>query len=230
MRQVKKIVALVLLVTLISIVLYLPHFIKIDPIICRSQYGQCSEVVEVKLASLEGNSLDKVNKSVKSSLENEVLVSNYSSQFRLPSTLEVSILERKPKFALKSKDRNLYANVDSEGRVLSLSQTTLLPFLVIDSIPNLGDLVTEQELFAMKIMYDMYITFQIKEGKLEKESLIINFPKGQTVIFPLEGDREVLVGSAILLINKLDKEMLNLPKNGENIDTIDLRFKNPVLK
>ncbi len=230
MRLVKKIVPLVLLVTLILIVINVPRFIKIDSIICRSQYGQCSEIVQDKLASIEGNRLDKVNKSVKSSLKNEILVSNYSSQFRLPSTLEVSILERKPRFALTSKDKNLYANVDSEGRVLSLSQTTLLPFLIIDSIPSQGDLVKKQELFAMKIMYDMYITFQIKEGKLEKESLIINFPKGQTAIFPLDGDREVLVGSAILLINKLDKGMLNLAKNGENIDTIDLRFKNPVLK
>jgi hypothetical protein len=102
----------------------------------------------------------------------------------------------------------------------------------------LGERVDDETFFALELLNDMFTYYQIREGKKDSESLLIELKSGQNVIFPLEGDRKVIIASLGIILNKLNSE-----DNGTRIGSddvgledcqrgclIDLRFKNPVIK
>jgi hypothetical protein len=53
--------------------------------------------------------------------------------------------------------------------------------------------------------------------------LVVDMGTGFRVIFPLEGDEQVLLGSLRLIYSKIQTSNLN------NYKQVDLRFANPVL-
>jgi hypothetical protein len=70
----------------------------------------------------------------------------------------------------------------------------------------------------------------IEVSKIENSYLMTNLKDGYKIIFPLDGDRDFLLGATVLILNELNKdEMSSKIKVGE-LRTVDLRFKNPVLK
>jgi cell division septal protein FtsQ len=168
-------------------------------------------------------SLFEAKKELKTVLTSDVLVTDFSFQFKLPNTLQVNLLERKPKFALKKRGSGAFALVDSRGIVVSYQDTSALPVLIMsDTPPNVGEMVSDKTLFALEILSDIFSMYQVKSGDLEDESLVIELKGGLRVIFPLEADRKVLLGSLRLILSRLNEE--------SNVSTIDLRYKNPVLK
>ncbi len=91
-----------------------------------------------------------------------------------------------------------------------------------ENFPNVGEKVTEETLFALELLYDMFSFYQVQTGKIDKSSLVIELSRGPKVIFPLEGSHQVLLGSLRLVLSKLNSD--------SQVSTIDLRFKNPVIK
>lgn len=68
---------------------------------------------------------------------------------------------------------------------------------------------------------------------MENNSLLVELNDYPKIIFPLEGDREVLVGTAIFILSKINKIGISDGKIADiqsRISTIDLRYKNPVIK
>jgi hypothetical protein len=69
----------------------------------------------------------------------------------------------------------------------------------------------------------------VKEASLDAKEFVIRLQDGYKVILPVSGDKEILVGSLILVIDSL-KDSDFRSENDINVQIIDLRFKNPVLK
>lgn len=230
MKRLKIIIYFFIISGLVLLYLAIPKLIKITKVSCQSQYGPCKRVISDKLVNLEGKSLDEARKLAENALTGEVLVKSYSTRFRLASTLEVNILERKPKFSMTNQEESFFTQLDGNGIVLSASNSSDLPILKKESIPKVGEKVASADLFALNIIYDLSNIFQVKSGQIENDSLVIELPNKLKVIFPLGGDREVLVGSITLLMNELEKKDSSLSNLTKSIGKIDLRFKNPVLK
>jgi hypothetical protein len=77
----------------------------------------------------------------------------------------------------------------------------------------------------------MFSSYQVREGIIEDESLVIELSQGPRVIFPLEGEKEVLLGSLRLVLSKLNNDAQDSKiENVSGASIIDLRFKNPVIK
>lgn len=205
-------------------------FITIKRIECVSQFGTCNKIIDSKFDSLVGEKYLKAVSKLKNIVGEEALIEKYSFQYT-PNGVRIDIIERQARFALAKSDSELKALVDSSGLVLGFTESTQLPTVVNDNFQLSEGKVTNKVLFALEVMHLVNLSYAVTIGKIDDgSSLSIELPKAIKVIFPLEGDIEVLIGSMILIYNDLTNQFgSKLNTHAQIIDTIDLRFKNPVL-
>ncbi len=206
--------------------------ITLEDFDCKNQYGECSLPVLEKIGEVKGKNIFFVKKEVAKRLDNNISVKAYKISYKIPSYILVNLVERKPIFAIGVKSDRKFVLVDEEGYALSVAERTNLPKVYTDNeFVNLGQVVDEKFLFSLKIISDVNYLYQVNEGELKEDKLEILLPGKILTIFPLLGDRKVLVGSLNLILSQLNDE-----NNEFKIDTkennliIDLRFKNPVIR
>lgn len=229
MRVKRIVLPLLFFLAVLAIFYFIPTLIKVREVSCRSQFGLCREELSTKIDSYRGRSLKEAKKKIAEQLTSDPLIKDFSLQFRLPDKLEVNIIEGKAKFAIGQSDRKSFSLIDKDGNVIKVQDSTNLPVVYInDKIPNLGENVGKEKLFALETIFSLTSLYQVKEGKIENNSLTTLLPDGVEVVFPLQGDREVLLGGLELILFRLKSEAKD--SRIENIRKIDLRFKNPVLQ
>ena len=228
MRYARLVLPILFIALALAAFSFVPKFIRIDEVVCVSQFGPC--VLDDKLSLLAGKSLDEVKKEVSNVLSQEDSIADFSIQFKIPGTLEVAVIEKKPKFALKDSSADLLALVDKEGKVLKIVEESSLPRVTTAGrLPNVGERVKEESFFALNILYNLAASYAVVAGRIENNALVVNLPQGYKVVFPLSGDKDVLLGALRLLIERLNEGGKDSRING-GVTEIDLRFKNPVLK
>ncbi len=230
MNIIKTLILIIVLMSASVTLIFGSRFIPIKQIVCINQYGKCSELIVNDLEAIENSNLFDSKKSVKENLQSSVLVKEYSLHFEFPDTLEVNLIERKARFALVDNVGNS-ALIDKSGLVLSYADRISVPkMIVVGNLPNVGNKVVEKQLFALEVVYDMNSLYQVKFAEMKDDELVIEFGSGPNVLFPLEGDKEKLVGALILILSKLDTAANEVESNNKNIQTVDLRYANPVLR
>lgn len=211
---------LVLLVLALS-----PFFIKVK-IICKSQFGGCP--VEIQSLTAKGNNktLSAAKREIKKNLSGNYLVSDFSFQFKLPDILTVNLIVKKSFAAIvDTATKNAYL-IGTDGKILSVSQGTTLPAVFTDNINKKpGDNVESGQLFSLKLISGVFEMYQVRSGILQNNTLLVELPAGTRVIFPLEGDTDILLGSLRLIYSRIQSA-----DYAGKYKEIDLRFKNPVLR
>lgn len=211
-------------------IIFIPVTIRIKNISCQSQYGLCNQNISDKLSEAENLRFHSSKNIIKKIFQNESLVKDYSIQFKLPDKFDIYIIEKKPKFGLISKTDSQIALVDKDGEVLLMSDSTNLPLLTYDAESlNPGKMVDSKILFGLHLTSDIALLKTYKSAKILNNSLLIEFPDGLEVIFPLEGEKDVILGSFFLILGNLDTLISQNRIFMGQIKTIDLRFKNPVI-
>jgi len=201
-----------------------PFFLKVN-IDCKSQYGECPQEVIESLGKANGKTLKGAGREVAKVLAANPLISGYSTQYKLSGTLLVNILLKKPAFALIGADAKV-ALVSPEGEVLSHSDSSSLPRVRSEgSVPAGGEKVSEANLTALKIIGGIYEMYRVDVGAISGESLIVELPGRIRVLFPLDGDPQVLLGAVRLIYAKVTAD-----GEEKKYSEIDLRFQNPVLR
>jgi cell division septal protein FtsQ len=221
-------VLFLLVIFILASFLVTKKFIYINEYTCQSQFGLCRKDLIEQIGANKGQDILKAFKSTRETLEQSYLIDEYYVQFKIPDKLVVSVVEKKPWFSLKASDKELFALVDRQGYVLDVNNKTSLPYVIGGEFPDIGNKVSGDELFALKLISDLFSLYKVKVAKLESDGIYVKMPDGITVIFPLNGDRQLLLGSLKLIFFKL-----NTVKEDSKIDVIreiDLRFKNPILR
>ena len=233
----KEIFYFVVLVAFIATAVYFaPNFITISQIICKSQFGPCNPLLVSRLDKLRGEKLRVSKTEIKNILTSEILVLDSLIQFKLPNILEVTMVERKPLVSLTKKGASAYAQVDKTGLVIRIDDSSSHPKLITAGrIPNVGEKVDNKNLFALDILYRVFAFYQVQQGILEENYMEIMMKNGLKVIFPLQGDGEILISSLQLILARLNKgeegiRISEYEKILSNPNTIDLRYKNPVVR
>ena len=225
----KKIAPLLVLLIIFAFFYFIPRTLKISEIKCKSQFGGCIIGLEEKIKKYQGQSYYFSKKNINEVLSNDPNVFQFSTQLKFPNQLLVTLILEKPKYAIKN--RQGFVLINKENLVISIAESNLLPTISYESaesLYNVGDSISSNDLFALNLLRSMNYLYQIKEGKVQDGSFIVKLDKGPTILFPLEGDSEVLIGSARLLISRLIDESGDF--RIDNIAEVDLRFKNPVLR
>lgn len=234
MKYVKVFSGFILLAVFVSSFFIIPKKLIIKGIDCQSQFGPCNANILRLINKIENGekSLSDIKKELHGTLASNILVSDYSLHFQFPNDIEVNLIERKPKYAVKAKGTDSYALVDKEGYVIYFHDLTGLPVLITtEPPPNVGETISDKTFFALEVLYGMFSSYQVREGVIEDESLVIELSQGPRVIFPLEGEKEILLGSLRLVLSKLNNDGQDSKiENVSGASIIDLRFKNPVIK
>lgn len=196
-----------LLVTVLTIILILPFFIKV-------------KVISNFPISISAKTLFFAKRELKNKLEHDPLIVDYSIQFRLPNILEVNLIVKKPIFAVFNKNTNKYFELSKDGNITSITDSTTLPYVIQD---------TESiNLFILNIIYELNRIYQVKVGEIKNGSMLVDMPRGIRVIFPLESDNrgshKIYVAGLNLIYSKINSDYEGKYKE------IDLRFINPVLR
>lgn len=234
----------ILLVLFLGIVIgvpsyFVPRKIVINEFSCENQFGPCRSDLTEKIEKTRGQNLLSVRKNVKAELVNDPLVSDYSTHYKIPDKMEVNVILRKPYFGIAFDNADTVALVDEEGYVLAYKKDTGLPRLEAkDAPPQVGEKVDDETFFALNLLQDMYDYYQIKNAKEEKEGVVFDMGGGKKALFPLDGDRQILIASLAVIMTRLNAE-----ETGTRIEnvkgvvsaclkgcTIDLRYKNPVIR
>lgn len=208
--------------------------IKIDKIECQSQYGQCSEQLVNNLQYITNSDLYVAKGKINQVLEHNKQVSSYLIQYKIPSTLKVELVLKKPKFAIKNSNGN-YFLIDKDGFVVETTQESNLPTLLNNNITyKVGDSISDKDIFALKIIEKISLLYSVQTGIVEKNSLQIKLNEGVLLYFPLEGDVDVLVGSLRLIFSRLNEGTQGIKMEDtitiSDVKEIDLRFTNPVIR
>lgn len=186
------------------------RLIKVKEFECQSQDGPCPEEIQLAISGLKFTNINRTKKEVAGLMAKTRLVSDYSLQYLFPNKIKINILLKKARFAVFNKDTGNYLLFDSKGRFLGETEKTSVPTVVQSgSTPNL---------FALFIVEGVSKISQVNKGEIVNSSLVIELPSGKRVIFPLEGDKDLLLGSFRLIYSEITNK------------EIDLRFKNPVLR
>lgn len=197
-----------------------PRVIKITRIECFTQYGLCLDDLTKNVNSVLEKPLIFAKRELKDILKNYAPAQKYSIRFKLPSILRTDIILEKPKFAIGKNGGSKSLLVDKGGFVLQIVPETNLPRILISGeLPGVGERVGEDKFFALNLIYGIYYLYQVKVGEINVDRLVVNFPNSVKVIFPLEGDRDTLLGSLKLVLARVG-----------NVKEIDLRFENPIIR
>jgi hypothetical protein len=223
MKLIKKLSYL--LVFLIVIFLFsIPFFIKVK-IECKSQFGECPVEVNSKLQALNLKSLFLADRDAKKVLKESFLISDFSTQFKLPNTLLINVISKKPYFALKDAKSGKFELIDQNGIVLTTSDRSNLPNVITTSpIKKIGELIESHDIFALKLISGVYEMYQVGYGTITNDALVVDMKTGVRVIFPLEGEPDILLGSLRLIYTKVTTNYLG------TYSQIDMRYRNPVLR
>lgn len=233
-RKIKKpnIFKILSVIFIIIFILFIPlitkRLIKITKIECSSQFGQCPDHIAYSLQHIANRNYKDSVKLTKNFLKNDILINDYLIQYKIPSTLKIELNLKKPNFAIKNAD-NIYYLISKDGQVLSVVNELNLPFMIKNDIKySTGDFIQSEEKFALQLIQKVAWLYSTKENLYENNILTIKLGEGPNVLFPTQGDIDVLVGSLRLIFSRLNDESEGIRMG--DIREIDLRFANPILK
>lgn len=225
----RKILITVVLCFLVMSVILTPRFIKVKSITCSSQYGPCHAQLKNDLDNVGEMPYRKVQNAVRKILAANPQVEKYSLHFQLPSTLEINVIEKKADIAFVKEGNEKYEIVDTAGNVLGEATETQLPKIVVRDT----DLTNDQKKFTAGLLKELFRLYSTKLGHIENGGMVVETSVGPQVIFPLDGDIDLLLGKMQFVLSWLNSQGAGSTiegLSGNRVKVIDLRFKNPVLR
>lgn len=220
------------IILLIVFILLTPQFIyrliKINKIVCTTQYGACSDELINAMNLTLGRDLKFSKNYLNSILKNDISINDYLIQYKITDRLDVDINLKKPKYVVVGLN-NINYLVDKSGLVVAITNDTNLPKIVFsDASLQVGTEINSNIKFATELIDYLVYLFSINEIKNEEGGLVAFSKEGKKIIFPLEGDVKILIGSLRLIFSRLNDETEGIRMN--EIREIDLRYNNPVLR
>jgi cell division septal protein FtsQ len=216
---------------LLTLIIYFLFNFKTRKVLCKSQFGYCNEVVAGLLIPYENKSLFVSYINLSKALEKNILVDDFTIQVQFPGNLLVGVVENTPLYSLCSEDCTKYFLVDKNGVIISSSNTKFLPVVKFDNQSFVvGQSLDDKVIKALRIAKGVLKYLEVSNFYSDKESLFVDFATGLQVIFPLDGDEKVLLGSMYYILGELNRGGENsIIDNISLVKTIDLRYKNPVI-
>lgn len=218
---------LLVLLVIVGGVILLPQKLIITRIDCTN----CDGNLMAKLQSFEGKSWRTVLTKTKSTLADDSEIRESSVKFKLPSTIDVYVINDQPVYSIHSTGLGVYYLINKDGQIIKIGEAANLPVIeYAGALPNVNGNIDPKLLFALDTISPIFYSYQIKSAVVVNDSLNVSLPDGITVIFPLSGDQKAILGAFKLIIDRLRAGDQNSTDKLDGVSIVDLRFKNPVLK
>ncbi len=226
-----KVFSVLLIVSLIVILITLvSKYFVINHIECFTQFDKCDDALSAQISQGLPIKYTKINPYVKEVFDNNSEVYKYSMQLKLPSTVRLDLVIRKPVFALRSESVNSVSLIDQYGKVVSIEEFTNLPSMYIEGrLPNVGEEVSRTILSQVRVSQGLYKTTQIEKISIKGSDMYISATNTPQMILPTSEDNELLVGSVGLVLSRLKHILEETKIDMSNVSRIDFRYKDPII-
>lgn len=215
-----------IIIFILSIPSVVKRLIQINKIECNSQFGSCTKNYQL-------GDYNYVKKQIENDLNNDIKVSSYLIQYKIPSTIKIDLSLKKTKHAIKNL-ANIYYLIDKDGVVLEISDKSDLPILINNVNYNAGQTISDKDKFAIKLLEKTRIINTVSSAEIKNNILEVIIENGILVKFPVVGDIDVLVGSLRLIFSRLNEQTQGTRMKDTatvlDVKEIDLRFKNAILR
>jgi cell division septal protein FtsQ len=197
----------------IGLFLFVQKRIKVNEVRCLGCSSEIASLVDEK----KGTSYFEAKRSLSSSFKENRRVNTYKIKYIMPSTLQVELVEKKEELALKFAD-DRYFLFDQNAVLLGEATETRLPTIQILELPRNDHMVNGLKLFSQLKKH-----YGVTNAKMDKFGLSVSLREAKEVVFPLEGDIDVVLGSLEVVLLQLNRVTQN------HTIVVDLRYKNPVV-
>lgn len=221
-----------LIFVLVFIFFLIPRIFVVKEVTCKTQYGSCNPSVLEDVSKVLGQKLINSKGLITKALGNNPYVEKFFMTFKFPNRLDLFVIERKAKFAMVSASEDNLFLISQDGLILSSDKDARgYPLLISDDpITLIGEKVDSKTLFALEISLRLSKVVGVNKFTKQENILIVELKDGPRVLFPLEGDKTLLLGSFVLIYNELKKQSEDSKIKINSVSEIDLRYKNPVLR
>lgn len=209
-----------LLILIVSGGVLFVRSVKISKVVCKSQFGPCENELDSKLQSAKGKTIFDAKTLLNEVLKKDTKILRFSVGFQLPAGFNVSVIEKKAIVAFVPRGGGDFILVSGDGEILAHDKNSLLP-----KVTSYLELDHERLVYVANLVSSLYIFYNVNSAIVDSDGIKISGINGMDVIFPLDGDRDVILGSLSLILSRLPSV-----KEDTKIKVIDLRFKNPVLR
>lgn len=216
------------------VLILLPLFLfKFGKVECFNVVGpSCSPEVSSMIYSFVGKSFFDVYAGV-SDLSSLPLVSNYDVVFfPLKKRIEFRVEEKKILLGVEVPDGSFFLVGEDGSLIKKTSQPPNTALVKVESFNyRVSDKVPDDLFSSFQMVSYLYNFYNLEKGVIFSDRIEIYIKNGPILILPREKDHEVVLGRARFLLDSLlaDPQRFKLDKSVTYI-TIDLRYKNPVLK
>ncbi len=204
--------------------IYFLRRVKVVNILCTSQFGDCPAEIDDFLEDFKGQSYFDSKRALSSAFSQNPRIAYYRIRFNLPDVMAVEITERNPELAAKFGENNFFI-FDKEGVSLGQVKESSLSTVTVYELPR-----EKLFRFAIVLAREIFKYYGATNVAVDKHGLYAQV-KNVEVVFPLEGDIDVLLGSlevSLLQLNERSKNSTIILAAGKNYK-VDLRYKNPVV-
>lgn len=215
---------------IIFAILYAINSYKIADVDCVSQFTKCNENILNSLNKVEKGNVIVTRRNIVKAISQNPLIKKYSVQLNLNGKYIVMVEERVPKYCVEGEEEKYIS--DSEGLIIKINDSGSI--MCIDSVEEkykLGDRLSVRDYFNETLLYKMRDISGIGNIYLEQNNLVVEYKGSIKLLFPKEGDTDVLAGKAYYTVSQFDKiEKYIIEIGNYSISEIDFRFNDPVVK
>ena len=218
----------IFLATLIIFLLF--NLIKIKRVGCKSQFTKCNSAIINDLAHINDQNIINTYREVKNTIDDNILINSYYIHFDLRGDLIVYVNERIPEHCLNGSNETYY--FDDDFLVLKISDGQGEKCV---NNPNssyeVGDHLGNNDKFAHSLFSRIANITHIGSFKYEHNYLTVEYYEGIKLLFPLEGNSEVLSARVYYVVTQFDKIKRGLLEDGiSKVSEIDFRYDGPVMR
>lgn len=203
-------------------------FLKIRSVSCSADHTpSCPSSLLEKLQAFKGSRIFQSERKIRNTLSSEPEVLSYAVKTSPLGDITVRITLREGSIALKPESSNTYTLYTKDGILVKEAPDTSVPTVVLKEQIN-----TEAVPFVAALSYQLTTILPVSQMTVEGESLKVVLRDNRILLYPLQGDIDVLLGSTLITFSQLNltEGKLIIDRQAVVIREIDLRFKNPVLR
>lgn len=201
---------------------YYLFLLPMEDVSCSQRELNCSQPVLNSLKEVNRKGLMRTYRSLAGKLNAQDRIIEYKLTYTFPNHIHVDIIERQPAVAMRVLGADTSTLFEASGRVIGNGDGNGLPIIEFQEKIVYGP---ESLSFLVQLIHSLDRAFGLHTAAVVNGGLEVRIPEGNTFIYPLEGDIDLLLGATRLVLGELNRVSEN-----STMKTIDFRYKNPVLK
>ncbi len=202
-------------------------FFRIKSVECSSDKKECSREISESLMQISGKNGILSAVIINNILKNNPLIKDYSVRVSLAGVVDIQVTEKTPRNCLSVGGMSYF--IDEDGVIIKKGEDSSGCITKTNgSDYKVKDFVSSSDNFCLSLDYKLRNLKTHRNSRIENGIFVIDYEDGIKLIFPLEGNAELIAGRVYYTLSQFDR--INKELSGKRITEADFRFKEPIIR